>query len=300
MEEKLRRAFQLAYFILGEEEAALRVTREAVASLDVALAQQDKRIYYASGSRTKVSLSELQLLQRLVYIAAEPEERRQEEQGAAQEALLIHYLKHLVRCALKRNSFFVTLGVSRLLHNYSTPETMRIHELVVQDPARVRDDSYYRRGKAQLLQELLARFGVLLAVQRGARGEERFQTLPDGHCYADLTLACLCRFTPWETPCSVPAAFDPHKDELPLLRFRGRDPDGEHEVEVRRMHAVLHPDCFTRLLTALGLAAPAERLELPQFQLTNGPPPADPPGGPRAPAHLSEEAMQNLKEYLIQ
>lgn len=123
MDEKLRRAFQLAFFILGAGPAALRVTQEAVATLEVALTRQDKRLYYAPGRRaaspqtarfrTKVSLSELQLLQRLVYIAAEPEERSKEAAGAPEATWLVHYLKHLARITLKRNSFFVTLGVSR-------------------------------------------------------------------------------------------------------------------------------------------------------------------------------------------
>jgi hypothetical protein len=314
MDEKLRRAFQLAFFILGDERAALRVTQEAVATLDVALAAQDKRLYYAPGSRaaqpptgarfrTKVSLSELQLLQRLVYIAAEPEERGQEAQGAPQATWLTHYLKHLARITLKRNSFFVTLGVSRLLHNYTTPETMQIYALVVQDPARVRDDSYYRRRKAQLLRELQARFDAGLVVQRGARGEERFQTLPTTDDYLELVAACLQAFTPWETPCVVPAAFDPYCDELPLLRFCGGDPDAEHPVEASRFHAVLHPCCYERLLAALRLEAPARRLELPHFQTANDAPPTDgrgPHNPSRAATGLSEEEMKRIKEYLAQ
>src|SRR5262249_27576874 len=179
MEEKLRRAFQLAYFILGEEQAALRATSDAVSALDVTLVRQDKRIHYLPGHRTKVSLGEWQMLQRLVYIAAEAEERRQEQQGVTEAALVMRYIKHLVYITVCRNSFFVTLGLSRLLHNYTTSETARIHELVTQDPDRSRDDSYYRRRKAQLMRELQARFGALLTVQRGVRGEERFLALPD-------------------------------------------------------------------------------------------------------------------------
>jgi hypothetical protein len=313
MDEQLRRAFQLAFFILGERAAALRVTQEAVATLDVALTRQDKRLYYAPGSRaaqpptgarfrTKISLSELQLLQRLVYIAAEPEERRQETQGAATATWLTHYLKHLARITLKRNSFFVTLGVSRLLHNYTTPETMQIYALVVQDPARVRDDSYYRRRKAQLMRELQTRFGPELTVQRGARGEERFQTLPAAAGYLELAGACLQAFTPWETQCVVPAAFDPFCDELLPLRFRGGDPDAEHPIEASRFHAVLHPGCYERLLAALRLDAPAQRLELPQFQAANDEPPdgSGPHNSSRAEAGLSEEEMKRIEEYLAQ
>ncbi len=300
MEEKLRRAFQLAYFILRELQAALLATREAVSALDVTLVRQDKRVHYLPTHRTKVSLGEWQMLQRLVYFVSEPEERRQEEHGVPEDALVAHYIKHLVYITGCRNSFFVALGLSRLLHNYSTAETAQIHELVAQDPDRGRDDSYYRRRKAQLMRELQERFGALLAVQRGVRGEERFQALPDARDYLEWIRECLREFTPWETRCTLPTSFDPHADELPSLRFRGNDPDGEHEVELRRLHALLHPDCFERLLAALRLDAPANRLEVPEFQLRDSQPPEPPSGGRRPTAQLSEEDMQSLKESIIQ
>ena len=300
MEEKLRRAFQLAYFILRELQAALLATREAVSALDVTLVRQDKRVHYLPTHRTKVSLGELQMLQRLVYFASEPEERRQEEHGVPEEALVAHYIKHLVYITGCRNSFFVALGLSRLLHNYTTAETAQIHELVAQDPDRGRDDSYYRRRKAQLMRELQERFGAQLAVQRGVRGEERFQALPDARDYLAWVRECLREFTPWETGCTLPTSFDPHADELPSLRFRGNDPDGEHEVEIRRLHALLHPDCFERMLVALRLEAPARRLEVPEFQLRESQPPEPPSGGRPPTAQLSEEDMQSLKESIIQ
>jgi hypothetical protein len=300
MEEKLSRAFQLAYFILRELQAALIATREAVSALDVTLVRQDKRVHYLPSHRTKVSLGEWQMLQRLVYFASEPEERRQEEHGVPADALVAHYIKHLVYITGRRNSFFVALGLSRLLHNYTTAETAQIHELVAQDPDRGRDDSYYRRRKAQLMKEVQERFGALLAVQRGARGEERFQSLTDAGGYMDWVRECLRKFTPWETYCNLPAAFDPHTDELPSLCFRGNDPDGEHEVEIRRLHALLHPDCFERLLAALRLDAPVKRLEVPDFQSGVSQPPEPPSGGQPPTAQLSEEDMQSLKESIIQ
>jgi len=300
MEEKLRRAFQLAYFILREDQAALRATREAISALDVTLVRQDKRIHYLPGHRTKVSLGELQMLQRLVYFASEAEERRQEGRGVTEDALVAHYIKHLVYITGCRNSFFVALGLSRLLHNYTTAETAQIHELVAQNPDRGRDDSYYRRRKAQLMRELQERFGELLAVRRGARGEERFQSLPDAQGYLEWVKECLREFTPWETYCNLPTSFDPQVDELPSLRFRGNDPDDEHEVEIRRLHALLHPDCFERLLDALRLDAPAKRLEVPEFQLRDSQPPEPPSGGQPATAQLSEEDMQSLKESITQ
>src|SRR5262245_28432255 len=300
MEEKLRRAFQLAYFILRELQAALLATREAVSALDVTLVRQDKRVHYLPTHRTKVSLGEWQMLQRLVYFVSEPEERRQEEHGVPEDALVAQYIKHLVYITGCRNSFFVALGLSRFLHNYTTAETAQIHELVAQDPDRGRDDSYYRRRKAQLMRELQERFGALLAVQRGVRGEERFQALPDARDYMAWVSECLAEFTPWETCCTLPTSFDPHADELPSLCFRGNDPDGEHEVEIRRLHALLHPDCFERLIAALRLDAPAKRLEVPEFQLRESQPPEPPSGGRPPTAQLSEEDMQSLKESIIQ
>jgi hypothetical protein len=288
---------------LTPEVTALIATREAVSVLDVTLVRQDKRVHYLPSHRTKVSLGEWQMLQRLVYFASEPEERRQEEKGVPEESLVTHYIKHLVYITGRRNSFFVALGLSRLLHNYTTAETAQIHELVSQDPDRGRDDSYYRRRKAQLMRELQERFGGLLSVQRGARGEERFQALENAQGYLDWVKECLRRFTPWNTDCTdckLPDAFDPHADELPLLRFRGDDPDGEHEVEIRRLHALLHPDCFGRLLKALRLDEPARRLEVPEFQLRDSQPPEPPSGGQPPIAQLSEEDMQGLKESIIQ
>jgi hypothetical protein len=64
MEKKQRRAFKLSYFILREEQAALRATADAVSALDVTLVRQDKRIHYLPGHRTKVSLGEWQIMRR--------------------------------------------------------------------------------------------------------------------------------------------------------------------------------------------------------------------------------------------
>jgi hypothetical protein len=87
---------------------------------------------------------------------------------------------------------------------------------------------------------------------------------------------------------------------LPSLCFHGNDPDGEHEVEIRRMYVLLHPDCFEWVLAALRLDAPANRLEVPEFQSRNDKPPEPPSGGQPPPAQLSEENMKNLKESIIQ
>jgi hypothetical protein len=307
------RAADIAFFILGDRAQAADVAVEALAKLRVAVRTQKRRRAYlpkgrsASGAagratRTRVSAEEGHLLQRLVYVESERWEREQERTGAVgAHALLLRYVKHLVRIGLKRNSFYVVLGLSRLLHRYSTIETMEIYALVIQDPDRVRDDHYYRSRKKQLLEEVLARFGDLLQLESGPRGEQRFRTSAADAETRAFVASCLRAFTPWDTDCVVPAGFDPWSDEIPALRFHGPDPDGEHAIETHRFHATIDPECYARLTAALALPAPAERLALPEFSMSNrgssrdaggGTSPSDGDDFRRAEQRLSEDAKR--------
>lgn len=274
--EKLERAYQLAFFILGNREAAEQIAVAAVDRLQVSLATQDRRYYYipqsssrqlgrSSGARSKVNFNELHLLQRLVYDETEPKERAQQSAGFDDRRLLIFYLKHLVRITIKRNSFYVSLGVTRFLHRYSITEAMAFYNVVMQDPSRVKDNYYWRSRKGQLLQEIKARFGDLLAVTRGAYGEERFIPRPEQTRYADFVSQSLQILTPWESPCPLPANGSAVKGEIPALRFDADDPDEEHRTEIARIHAALHTECFRRLIAGLSFDPPASRLDLPEF-----------------------------------
>ena len=282
IDEMLKKAFQLAYFIHGDRGTAVQIVSGAMAKLDVAATAQGKRLYYKPTGRallhrsrldqfrSKVTFSELHLLQRLIYIESEPYEKQKEQgsNGAAvrKEDLLVYFIKHLVRITLKRNSFYVTLGMSRLLHNYTTTEAMGIYNVVVQDPERVKDDYYYRSRKGVLMQEIKARFGDLVRICHGQRGEERFQAEPEPGQFAELVEDCLSFFTPWATPCLVPAGYDPITQSIPSLVFQGEDK--EDQTEVNRIHAALHPNCYQRLIRALGFHSPDQRLEVPQFFLS--------------------------------
>jgi hypothetical protein len=308
-EESLARAFQLAYFIHGDRETAVKIAAEALAKLEVAAAAQDKRLYYtptgraarAERFRTKVSVGELHLLQRLVYVESEPYERLA-EQPPDEEDMLIYFIKHLVRITVRRNSFYVTLGLSRLLHNYSTAETMEMYNVLVQDPGRVRDDYYYRSRKGRLMKELKERFGDRLRITRGSRGEERFQTDTPGR-HAELARECLQEFTPWSTNCTVPPELDPFTEEIHDLAFDGSDPDREHAIEVNRFHAALHPDCFAHLAAGLKFASPAERLSTPYFCMAkdkNHDQDRKPPRRSRRAPQLDEAELNAIKNALAE
>jgi hypothetical protein len=302
----LRQAFRLAYFIHSDRELAVRIATAAMSNLNAAAAVQDKRSYYRTGGRsrppgsklisprTKVCLSELHLLQRLVYVESEPHERQEEQRQSAtidEGSLITRYIKHLISITLMRNSFHVTLGVSRLLHNYTTAESMKLYDLIMQNPERAKDDAYWRERKARLRRELKDRFDQRLAVVRGPHGEQRFQTRADSARRLGLVKQCLQMFTPWDTPCPLPGA-GPAPGEIEAFTFRGSDPDEEHQIEVARMHAVIHPDCYERLMAGLGLDSPARRLEIPKFFHN---PDCGPEDGPRGD---SDEASEPTEDEL--
>ncbi|HEY0378981.1 MAG TPA: hypothetical protein VGC87_18850 [Pyrinomonadaceae bacterium] len=300
----LNKAFTLACFIHGDRKVSLRAVAEALAKLQVAATAQGKRLYYrpSGRARNKISFNEAHLLQRLVYIESEPYEIQRERGDSPvqleEEDLLIHFIKHLVRVTIKRNSFYVTLGLGRLLHNYSTAETMDIYNAVIQDPERVKDDYYYRSRKGVLMQELKERFGDILRVVRGPHGEERFQAGDNSGRFADLVRDSLNFFTPWYTPCLVPAGINPITDGIPRFSYKGSQK--EDEVEVDRLHAVIHSDCFKRLVEDLGFNAPEQRLEIPRFFLKSTMNDKEGPGGGdrRHATPLTAEELSSIKSEL--
>ncbi|HKE59789.1 MAG TPA: hypothetical protein VKB46_23925 [Pyrinomonadaceae bacterium] len=300
---------------------AIRIVAAATLKLNVAMNVQSKRLYYipvgrfsrgesrrTDGIRNKALFSDLHLLQRLIYVESEPYERQKEGVGqvtrpdilaiadqATEEDLLVYFVKHLVRITTKRNAFYVTLGVSRLLHRYSTLETMEIYNAVIGEPERVKDDYYYRSRKAVLMQEMYKRFGHLIRARRQQRGEERFETQPGSSELRSLVRECLRLFTPWDTQCTVPPDFDPLKSVIAALTSKNLS--DENEVEVNRIHAVLHPDCFARLVAAFRYSPPADLMELPRF-FSDQTDDQSPPRQRSAPKELSAEELDEINQML--
>jgi len=320
-EEVLNKAYRLAYFLHQNKGVAIQIVAAATLKLNVAMAVQSKRLYYipvgrfsrgesrrTDGIRNKALFSDLHLLQRLIYGESEPYERQKERAAVAgppgvpadgdpanDADLLVYFIKHLVRITTKRNAFYVTLGVSRLLHSYSTSETMEIYNAVIGEPERVKDDYYYRSRKAVLMHEMCQRFGQLIRACRQRRGEERFETQPGSSEQRSLVRECLRLFTPWDTQGPVPRDFDPFKSVIAsLISKNGAE---ENEVEVSRIHAVLHPDCFERLVAAFGYCPPAKRIELPRFFLDQTDD-QSPPRQRSAPAELSAEELAEINHTL--
>jgi hypothetical protein len=322
-EEVLNKAYRLAYFLHQDKGMAIRIVAAAMLKLNVAMAVQSKRLYYipvgrfsrvesrrSGGIRNKALFSDLHLLQRLIYGESEPYERQKELAAQAgspgvhadgdparEDDLLVYFIKHLVRITTKRNAFYVTLGVSRLLHSYSTLETMEIYNAVIGEPERVKDDYYYRSRKAVLMHEMYQRFGQLIRACRQRRGEERFETQEGSSEQRSLMRECLRLFTPWDTQCPVPRDFDPLKTVI--ARLTSKSSDDENEIEVSRIHAVLHPDCFRTLVAAFGYRPPEERMELPRF-FSQQSDDQSPPRQRNAPAELSAEDLAEINDMLVE
>jgi hypothetical protein len=319
----LNKAYHLAYFLHQDKGVAIRIVAAATLKLNVAMAVQSKRLYYVpvgrfsrgesrrtDGIRSKTLFSDLHLLQRLVYVESEPYERQKERAAqamppgvpavgdpATEEDLLVYFIKHLVRITTKRNAFYVTLGVSRLLHSYSTLETMEIYNAVIGEPERVKDDYYYRSRKAVLMQELTQRFGQLIRACRRQRGEERFETQPGTSEHRSLVRECLRLFTPWDTLCPVPSDFDPFKSVIASLTSKSSA--DENRIEIGRIHAVLHPDCFGRLIAGFGYSPPEKRMELPRFFLHHEDD-QSPPRQRSAPGDMSAEELAEINDMLAE
>jgi Periplasmic protein TonB, links inner and outer membranes len=305
-EEWLERAFRLAFFLHGDRETAKRIALEAMNKLETASNAQFKRFYYTPtgraengrAARRRVSLDDLQLLQRLVFVESEKFERaRESSENVDEKSLLKFFIKHLVRIALKRNSFYVTLAVSRILHNYGTADAMEIYNVVVQDPERVHDDYYYRSRKGVLMKELKRRFEDLIEIVKVNRGEERFRALEKTE--KDLTATAknsLEFFTPWNSSCALPERFDPFSDIVKPFYFDKTDPDEEHKIEINRIHAAIHPECFSRLTAALDLPAPEEKMEIPKFMINTGHTDLDEDW--RNPPRLDADELRQMKEFL--
>jgi hypothetical protein len=277
---QLQHAFQLASFLHRERRIALNIVVEAASRFNNSFSVQYKRLYYhtrgdsgplteQTPSRYKTILSDPVLVQQLVFAASGPYERCQEQMGDVNEAdLLIRFIKHLIMISVARNSFHVAIGISRLLHNYTTPEASVIYQQLLPSSRAPRDESYWRVRKGRLIRELKERFGEELRVRRGNSGEDRFLTSSASTRSAAEVEYCLEVFKPWGTPClsSSPLAIRPvsnRKQMLPLIHTD--DPDQEHLAEEARMHALIHPPCFAHLVQTLGMPPPAFRLEVPLF-----------------------------------
>jgi hypothetical protein len=202
----------------------------------------------------------------LIYLGTEDHERQQEEaRRQNMRDMVIRYVKYLVQTTTVMSSFYVAVGLHRLLHNYSTPETQKIYESLID---HYPGQEEYRRVKGMLLNQLQQRFASFLHVRKGERGEFKFDMFEPQDRWADLVDECLRLFTPWSTRDSCWPTASTHAARSALRFMEAGETNLDYDsMEVRRCHVLIDPLCNSNVIKALKLVPRRERLALPMFFL---------------------------------
>jgi hypothetical protein len=178
---------------------------------------------------------------------------------------VLRYIKHLVQITTGASSFYVNVGLNRLLRNYSTPEVQNVYEFATEHyPA----SEEYRKVKGRLMNLLTARFDRFLAIRISEYGERRFEAYEDQRPLAKLVEDCLEVFTPWSSrqACWQGSMESFGGDPGTGLRQPGFS-NHLDRIEINRCHWFIHSRCYGELTKKLGLDPPGDRLLVPQFFL---------------------------------
>ena len=268
-EDLLEKGFRLAHFLFRERTTAIYVLTSAFDKLNAQHGYESKRTYwrdkYLKRRIYRISREQADVLQWLIYFESEHYERQQERLGLqTEEDLVVRYVKFLVQTTTARSSFYVCVGLQRLLCRYTTAEAQKCYEFVAD---RYLGSDEYRRAKSVLIERIQTRFGDFLRLTKAGNGELTFESSDSGR-WRELVRECLIAFTPWSTAnnCLIPQGFNPQSHRLPhLLSGLGHKKQDQDEIEINRCNCFINPVCHRRLTHALGLDAPEERLALPNF-----------------------------------
>ena len=199
--ELLQRGFELAYFLIPDRVTAIDILTRALEKIRARSRREMKRLYWrdkhAERPVRRIARSDMDMLQWLIMFEAEQDERAQERAGSISSAgMAIRYIKHLIQITTALSSFYVNVGVSRLLHNYSTSEAQRVYEMLT---SRFLGPDEYRRAKSALMDKMSERFAGFLKIARVDHGELRFETSDNQERWVDAVSDSLSVFTPWST-----------------------------------------------------------------------------------------------------
>jgi len=292
--ESLEKGFELAYFLAQDRTSAIEILAGALDKLSVQCRREKRRFYWrynhACQPIRRITHQELDAFQWLIMFESEPYERAQEQRGShSLRDMVVRYIKHLVQITMSMSSFYVCVGMNRLLYSYSTSETQAVFELLTQ---RFPGADQYRRAKKMLTGQVRERFGELVETIRTRHGEIRFKTLEDQSRWHELVCECLSMFSPWSTDgwCEhfSPRVNDIPRSSLSLVEGTTVGPDAQETIY---SHMFIEPVCRSNLSAVLSFSSPQARLSLPRFAMREEAPPGNDSNetqGPRV-SKLSEE-----------
>ena len=298
--ELLQRGFELAYFLIPDHSAAIEILVRALEKLRIRSRREMKRLYWrdkhVERPVRRIARSDVDMLQWLIMFESEHEERAQERAGSiSAESMTIRYIKHLVQITTALSSFYVNIGVNRLLHNYSTSEAQRVYEMLT---SRFLGPDEYRRAKSALMGKLSERFAGFLKIARVDHGELRFDASDNQERWLASVTDCLKAFTPWSTQ-GYCAQFVSVNGTTKLKSAPKPADTDQNESELRCCHILIEPTCYDRLMEDLAFDAPETRLALPRFVMPDKQGKSDDSNAqsPRPP-ELSQEDLDQIQRRL--
>lgn len=268
--ESLEKGFELAYFIAQDRQSAIEILAGALEKLSIQCRREKRRFYWryshAHQPIRRITHQDLDAFQWLIMLESEPCEKDQELRGRdSPRDMVVRYIKHLVQITMSMSSFYVCVGMNRLLYSYSTSETQAAFELITQ---RFPGSDQYRRAKKMLTSQLRERFGERVETIRARHGEIRFKTLENQSCWHELVHECLSMFSPWSTDgwCEHfrPKADDMLCSSLTPVAGATAGPDAQETIYC---HMFIEPVCRENLSAVLSFSSPEARLALPRFAM---------------------------------
>jgi len=299
--ELLQEAFELAYFLVPDRTNAIAILTRALEKLRVRSRRELKRLYWRDKHSERpirrIARSDVDMLQWLIMFESEQEERAQEHTGAVSRAsMIIRYIKHLVEITTALSSFYINIGITRLLHNYTTSEAQSAYERLT---SRYLGPDEYRRAKSALMDKMTERFRGFVKVIRVDHGELRFETSDQQEESAAIVADCLKILTPWSTRGSCAQFMTSNGSDIKLKTPCEDARADQNEIELRCCHILLDPTCYSRLMEDLAFDQPDSKLALPRFVMPeNQQKGGDNNAQPQHPPGLSQEDIDQIQRRL--
>jgi hypothetical protein len=298
--ELLQRGFELACFIIPDRSAAIDILVRALEKIRARSRREMKRLYWrdkhAERPVRRIARSDIDILQWLIMFEAEQDERAQERAGSiSSRSLAIRYIKHLIQITTALSSFYVNVGVGRLLHSYSTSDAQRIYEMLT---SRFLGPDEYRRAKSALMDKMSERFAGFLKIARVDHGELRFEISDNQEQWVEAVSDSLSAFTPWSTQGHC-AQFMSVNGNAKLKAPQKAAAADQNETELRCCHILIEPTCYDQLMEDLAFDAPETRLALPRFVMPDKQEKSDDNNvQPPRPPGLSPEDLDQIQRQL--
>src|SRR5690348_6923452 len=123
--ESLEKGFELAYFISQDRPSAIEILAGALDKLSIQCRREKRRFYWryshARQPIRRITRQDLDAFQWLIMLESEPCEKAQELRGRhSPRDMVVRYIKYLVQITMSMSSFYVCVGMNRLLYSYST------------------------------------------------------------------------------------------------------------------------------------------------------------------------------------